>query len=65
MTTAPRPAIATSCAGCGSSLEVDLSAGTVRAGEGQVKALNYADEALAVWDCPSCGQSDAEDLLGG
>ena len=51
------------CEGCGVDLRVSQVAGTVEAPEGSLR-LTYADEALAVWDCPACGHTDALDLLG-
>ena len=55
--------VGVACEGCGVDLEVNPVAGTVGAPEGSLR-LTYADEALAVWDCPACGHADALDLLG-
>ena len=65
MMTLPQGPIATVCAGCHDPLEIDPVARTVQsASQGGPVALIYADEALLVWDCPSCGRTDAEDLVG-
>lgn len=55
--------VGVACEGCGVDLRVNKVAGTVEAPEGSLR-LTYADEALAVWDCPACGHTDALDLLG-
>ncbi len=66
MITLPHGPIATVCAGCDDPLEIDPVGRTVRSpSRGDQIALTYADEALLVWDCPSCGRADAEDLVGG
>lgn len=63
MMTLPQGPISTVCPGCSDPLEIDLHTRMVRSAEGQ-KSLTYADEALLVYDCPSCGRADAEDLVG-
>lgn len=63
MMTLPQGPISTVCPGCRDPLEIDPGARTVRSSGGQ-RSLTYADEALLVYDCPSCGRPDAEDLVG-
>ncbi|MGN6130325.1 MAG: zinc finger domain-containing protein [Nocardioidaceae bacterium] len=64
MTTLPQGSLSIVCAGCRDPLEIDPHARTVRSSAGGQKSLTYADEALLVFDCPSCGHADAEDLVG-
>lgn len=47
------------CAGCGSALALDVAAGAIRTLAGVALGLTYLDTALAVWDCPTCGRTDA------
>ena len=55
--------VGVACAGCGVDLRVNAAVGTIESPQGSLR-LTYADEALAVWDCPACGHADAADLLG-
>jgi hypothetical protein len=49
------------CFGCGLEARVDLAARIAVAG-GRRRDLTYADADLAVWDCPACNFTNAEDL---
>jgi hypothetical protein len=49
-------------AGCGCALAIDIAARVIRTLQGLVLALTYVDQALAVWDCPDCGFTDAAEL---
>jgi hypothetical protein len=62
MTQPPPLSITTVCAGCSDELVIDRKEGTLRSSRGESRRLTYADAALLVWDCPSCGHTDAEDL---
>ena len=53
------------CGACSCGLALDLVAGVVTTVEGARQALSYLDPALAVWDCPQCGFTDAAELQGG
>jgi DNA-directed RNA polymerase subunit RPC12/RpoP len=52
------------CEGCGTRVLVDLGPSGVEAVGGLRASVTYADEALLVWDCPACGRTQAEDLVG-
>ena len=65
MTVQSADVVGVACEGCGVDLQVNHVTGTVETPEGGLRLrLTYADEALAVWDCPACGHPDAADLLG-
>jgi hypothetical protein len=53
------------CGGCSCGLAVELVAGVVTTADGGRGSLTYLDRALAVWDCPECGYTDAAELHGG
>ena len=52
----------TRCAGCNVVVHVHLRSGIVEAANGNRTKITYADEDIAVWDCPSCAAANAEVL---
>ena len=55
--------VGVACEACGVDLWINSAVGTIESPRGS-RRLTYADDALAVWDCPACGHADAMDLLG-
>jgi hypothetical protein len=52
-----------SCATCGLAIEFNSRKRTLVAAEGGSAAITYHDPPLLVWECPSCHQAQADELL--
>jgi predicted RNA-binding Zn-ribbon protein involved in translation (DUF1610 family) len=44
-------------------VRLDLETQTVESDGSQSIGVTYADTDIVVWDCPRCGQANAEELL--
>ena len=50
------------CSGCGVAVQVRLRDRAVESADGRRQKITYADEDIAVWDCPACATANAEVL---
>jgi hypothetical protein len=50
------------CAACGGNVRLHVPNRTTYGPQGSAGAITYADTDVAVWDCPTCGFANADDL---
>lgn len=50
------------CTGCPDEVTLDLRTFTVQGAVGEAVGVTYADTDIVVWECPSCGQTNADEL---
>ena len=54
--------LASECAGCGHDIDVHLGDRLVLGPGGARGGITYADDDIAVWDCPDCSFTNADEL---
>ena len=48
--------------GCGATATLDIPGGIVTTADGRRRRIIYADPDIVVWDCPACGDRNADIL---
>jgi hypothetical protein len=48
--------------GCGTSATIDLRGYSASSASSGCIGATYADADIVVWDCPACGQANADEL---